>query len=100
MEEVLMAGMAFSTVAFVVHSFFSYLKFRRTNNLGKGTQADVEELAAAFQHYIHKTNKRIEHLEAIQSEPVQDMLATHMDEEMQFEESTNDSLKNRLEELR
>lgn len=67
--EFMTAAMAFSTAGFIVHSFFSYLKFRRTNAVGGGKSKDYEELAEAFQHYIRKTNKRIEHLEAITTHP-------------------------------
>lgn len=63
--EFLTAAMAFGTGGFIVHSFFSYLKFRRTNAVGGGKSKDYEELADAFQHYIRKTNKRIENLEAL-----------------------------------
>jgi|GEM_PF-2557101 hypothetical protein len=98
----LSVAMGLSTVGFIVHSFFSYLKFRRTNALGGGKSKDYEELADAFQHYIRKTNKRIEHLEAIntQSDESLDLKANEdafLDEHDEMENMRSAGLKNSLE---
>jgi hypothetical protein len=93
--EFLTIAMAFSTGGFIVHSFFSYLKFRRTNAIGGGKTKDYEELAEAFQHYIRKTNKRIEHLEAINTQT--DVKYEQLAEQDEHDFYPSGGLKNRLE---
>jgi len=98
----LSVAMGLSTVGFIVHSFFSYLKFRRTNVLGGGVTKDYEELAYAFQHYIRKTNKRIEHLEAINTQSDESLdfkvnEAAFLDEHDDMEKMQSTGLKNSLE---
>lgn len=98
--EFLTAAMAFGTGGFIVHSFFSYLKFRRTNAVGGGKTKDYEELADAFQHYIRRTNKRIENLEALTTGTTNELDAKEKDwlaEQQENDLFQTGGLKNKLE---
>jgi hypothetical protein len=95
----MMAGIVFGFAGFAIHSFFSYLRFRRLN--AKGSGGDYETLENAYREYAHRTNARIERLEAIIAD--QDLpkekdakqLEEHHDQERQ--KSVNKPLSNRLE---
>lgn len=95
--ELITVAMVFSFAGFTVKSFFSYLRFRRTNSLGNGAQADVEELAHAFQHYMSQTNRRIEHLETINANQIEQQSVASYSNGAEVVNTKNGAIKNHLD---
>jgi hypothetical protein len=95
--ELLTIGMVLSLTGFTVRTFFSYLRFRRTNSVGKGSQADIEELAQAFQHYMRQTSKRLENLETIHANQIEQQVEQPYLNEAEIMNTKNGAFKNHLD---